>query len=145
MTSTTTLRAKVSLQWTQLKCWLVGLLVPRYLKRSILMCSLAAVISGANNKDYAVLAQSVTDELKLDHAYGTSAMISPMQWGSRIWSGLPPVDLEHEGRGRGLIELANATYASIPKSMIYSNRRSMRDDIFATIRATLRAQEQLHA
>lgn len=118
----------------KLKCFVITRLVPAYLRRAILMCSLAATLTKAERSEYEHIAEQVCNELSLDYAYGHAAMVSPMQWGSRIWAGLPPIEIDHQPSGKTLYDIATSVFANVPQYLAYSNKRTMLDDIFATLR-----------
>ena len=121
----------------RLKCFLVSTLVPNYLRRAILMCSLAAVLTKVDRCEYEGLAAQVCDELSLDYAYGHAAMVSPMQWSSRIWAGLPPIDMGNQKKGPSLFAIAKQIFANVPRYLVYASDRIMLEDIYRTLRTII--------
>lgn len=124
----------------QLKCFFVSLLVPRYLRRAILMCSLAALITRVDERDHAALAKNVCDDLDIAYVDNPLSMLFPMHFGAMIWGEVPQFDLRTSSRGSALTNTAQRIYDLIPQSLRYATSRAMHDDILTTIRSAAKTE-----
>ncbi len=115
---------------------LLHMLMPRYFRRAILMCSLAARLK--KDAEHRKLAALVCKELSIDTFCDVNAMLTPMHWSNFIWGDLQTIDLQ-ECKGKALTQAVVQVFEHIPPSLIYASERAMLDDIFRTIRASKQA------
>ena len=120
----------------RLKEAILHVLMPRYLRRAILMCSLAARLK--KNTEHRKLAALVCKELNIDTFCDINAMLTPMHWSDFIWNDLEPIDLD-KCKGKALTQVVVQVFERIPPSLTYASERAMLDDIFRTIRASKQA------
>lgn len=124
---------KVAALSFRFKSYVSRLLMPGYLRRAVLMCSLAAALD--NKSEHRELAKKVCKELRIDGMCDVSALLAPMQWSSYIWKDIPDIDLATSAKGKNLTKAVAKIYTHLPKSMAYGTTRTMTDDIFSTLRA----------
>ena len=117
----------------RIKSYVSRLLMPSYLRRAVLMCSLAAALD--NKHEHKDLAQRVCKELRLESTCDVNALLAPMHWSSYIWKDIPEIDLANSAKGKNLTLAVAKIYSRMPKTMAYGSARAMTDDIFATLRA----------
>lgn len=127
----------------RLKCFLVSLFVPRYLRRAILMCSLAALITRVDERDHAALAKNVCDDLDIAYVDNPLSMLFPMHFCALIWGEMPQFDLKASSKGVALNNTAQRIYDLIPQSLSYATSRAMHDDILTTIRSAAKTEPMM--